>query len=192
MFDIFRESTFGVLLNRFSGGRIMRYPDQRPDFVVPERFTVSFSPVSGSAPVTRTASPASPEDRISVRSGTTAAASHMREVGTDASQSDGTLEAGAHPPEPAAEFDTKGFQIVDWYGDDDQENPRNWSMAKRCFVMCQIVLLTCVVLFHSNGLGSKSNVFDLVVSLSTLDLPFTRRLLHMLSKSSTFPKSRPL
>lgn len=35
-----------------------------------------------------------------------------------------------------------GFIVVDWYDDNDQENPRNWSFAKRSFVLFEICLLT--------------------------------------------------
>ena len=51
MFDILRESTVGELLNKFSGGRIPPYADQRPDFVIPERYLATSS--STSAPITR-------------------------------------------------------------------------------------------------------------------------------------------
>lgn len=31
--------------------------------------------------------------------------------------------------------------IVDWYHDHDQDNPQNWSLRKRVFVLVQIMLL---------------------------------------------------
>lgn len=37
------------------------------------------------------------------------------------------------------------YVIVGWNGDDDQDNPRNWSLCKRGFVAGQIMLLTFAV-----------------------------------------------
>lgn len=31
--------------------------------------------------------------------------------------------------------------IVDWYHDHDQDNPQNWSLRKRIFILVQIMLL---------------------------------------------------
>jgi DHA1 family multidrug resistance protein-like MFS transporter len=155
MLDILRESTAGEILNRVSGGRILPYPDQRPTFVVPERYLATFSPASASTPITRVASAATLADRHSAVSGATAAAIHAKAAvdveKADVPQSDSTLEAGPQPTETALEQlpDTKGFTLVDWYGDDDPENPRNWSFPKRCFVLAQIVLLTFSVYIGS-------------------------------------------
>lgn len=43
MYDLIRESTVGELLNRLSGGRYLPYPDQRPDFEIPERYRAASS-----------------------------------------------------------------------------------------------------------------------------------------------------
>lgn len=165
MFDIWRESTVGELLNRVSGGRILPYPDQRPDFVIPERYLATSSPAStsSSSPVTRTPSSAtlcakediSSSDAVSAPTTTSEKKSdiitHPTSTGIDVEKfdtvrSEATLEAG---PElrvngggEKVEPDTKGYQLVDWYGDDDPENPRNWSFKKRAFVLFEICLLT--------------------------------------------------
>ena len=146
MFDILRESTFGELLNRVSGGRILPYPDQRPDFVIPEHYLAT-SP-STSAPITRVPTTQTLADKASIISGATAVPTRTNVAveKVDTIQPDGTLEAGPEPVETAVDksVNTKGFQLVDWYGDDDPENPRNWSFPKRAFVMFEISLLTCV------------------------------------------------
>jgi len=158
MFDILRESTVGELLNRVSGGLILPYPDQRPDFVVPESYLATSS--STSAPITRVTTTQTLADKASVISGATATATRTNVAveKVDTVQSDGTLEAG--PPFVESVMDksvnTKGFQLVDWYGDSDPENPRNSSFVKRSFVMFEISLLTCVfshfkrIVFESN------------------------------------------
>ena len=153
MFDILRESTVGELLNRVSGGRILPYPDQQSDFVIPERYLATSSPASTSTPITRVPSAATLADKASVVSGTTAtpARTNVAVEKVDTVRSDATLEAGPEPVEAVVDkssVNTKGFQLVDWYGDDDSENPRNWSFAKRSFVMFEISLLTCVLSHH--------------------------------------------
>lgn len=194
MFDILRESTVGEILNRISGGRILPYPDQRPDFVIPERYLATFSPASASTPITRVASATTLEDRHSAVSGVTATAIHGKAAAekekVDGPQSDLMLEAGPQPTETVLEQlpDTKGFTVVDWYGDDDPENPRNWSFAKRCFVLAQIVLLTYVVLSHFNSLWFKLMPSDCTVSPFTLGPLYIRRRLHISWRNSTFPK----
>jgi DHA1 family multidrug resistance protein-like MFS transporter len=147
MFDILRESTVGELLNRVSGGRILPYPDQRPDFVIPESYLAISS--STSTPITRVPTTQTLADKASVISGATATPTRTNvavDKADDAVQSDATLEAGPPPVESVMDksVHTKGFQLVDWYGDSDPENPRNWSFTKRSFVMFEISLLTCV------------------------------------------------
>lgn len=36
--DIFRDSTLGQIINKISGGSLLPYADQRPDYVVPHRY----------------------------------------------------------------------------------------------------------------------------------------------------------
>jgi DHA1 family multidrug resistance protein-like MFS transporter len=47
------------------------------------------------------------------------------------------------------DIEKNGYILVDWYGPDDPENPRNWSFRKRCFVLFEIALLTFSVYIGS-------------------------------------------
>jgi len=40
--------------------------------------------------------------------------------------------------------------IVDWYGDDDPENPQNWSLVKKCYLTGLIMLMTSSVYMGSS------------------------------------------
>ena len=44
----------------------------------------------------------------------------------------------------------KDVHLVTWYGDDDPENPMNWSLSKRTFVTAEICLLTTSVYIGSS------------------------------------------
>ncbi|KAF8309010.1 MFS general substrate transporter [Clavulina sp. PMI_390] len=158
MFDILRESTVGGLLNRVSGGRILPFPDQRVDFVVPHKYlaTSPIAPSSSSSPsadLTRVNSNETAEDTKNIdpdaQKPVNEKSTGLEVPNSDTLRDEASLEAG---PELAAEkpsLDTKGYVLVDWYGDDDQENPRNWSFRKRAFVLAQIMLLTFSVYIGS-------------------------------------------
>ena len=192
MFDILRESTVGELLNRVSSGRILPYPDQRPDFVIPERFLATSSPASTSTPITRVPSTETLADKASTVSEATTTIATRTNIAiekVDTVQSEATLEAGPEPVETAIDksVNTKGFQLVDWYGDDDPENPRNWSFAKRSFVMFEISLLTWAFLVRKVMTWAGIADSSVVVSRSILARPYTQRLYHTSRRNSTFP-----
>ncbi|KAF8305616.1 MFS general substrate transporter [Clavulina sp. PMI_390] len=158
MFDILRESTVGGLLNRASGGRILPFPDQRPDFVIPAKYLATSTMASRpSANLTRvnsheTAVEATPKNASYDLPAPVSEKSTGLEVSkfdTIQTQTDSSLEAGPEVIIEKAGLDTKGYILVDWYGDDDQENPRNWSSRKRSFVLAQIMLLTFSVYIGS-------------------------------------------
>lgn len=151
MFDLIRESTVGELVNRLSGGSFLPYPDQRTGFVIPAAYLATSSAASTSAPISRTATlteSEKPADESSLKSAAkteTEAAPERTNIAmekVDTWDSDVTLEAGPGGVAVEPLVDTKGYQLVDWYGDSDPENPRNWSFAKRAFVMFEICLLT--------------------------------------------------
>lgn len=149
MFDLIRESTVGELVNKVSGGRLLPYPDQRTGFVIPAAYLATSSPASTSAPISRAETLAGDKqaaDDASLKAESDAAPEPERTniavEKVETWNSDVTLEAGPSGVAAEALVDTKGYQLVDWYGETDPENPRNWSFAKRAFVMFEICLLT--------------------------------------------------
>lgn len=190
MWDIIRESTAGEIVNFLSGGRLLPYPDQRPDFVVPERYLASSSMARDDTAQTRaTLTSNKPRDAIddeNTRSELSPSPSDLptrvtsmaidenpkssqwpsdvptRIPSSDVIRADRSearvakdLEAGDIEPEETeanpqalekaletAQIEVGDYIVVDWYGDDDPENPRNWSSGKRLFVLFEICLLT--------------------------------------------------
>lgn len=199
MFDLIRESTVGELVNRFSGGRILPYPDQRPGFEIPKRYRATSSPASSSSSSVNTEKPKKTDDAPSssafpkdaknteresqewiseaptrVPSSDALGAHHhsslsgdkgpitvfderpvfnhhphdahgphleqtdtISTAAVDVEASPGALEKALE-----AEFEHGDYILVDWYDDEDPENPRNWSFRKRAFVLFEICLLT--------------------------------------------------
>jgi DHA1 family multidrug resistance protein-like MFS transporter len=189
MWDIIRESTVGEIINFVSRGRLLPYPDQRADFVIPERYLVSSSTTRDDT--ARTRATLKSHDDINDENKSELSPSHSdlptrvtsmaidedpkssqwrSDVPTRIPSSDviradvdtrsaarvaKDLEAGDIESEEAeanpqalekaletAQTEIGDYILVDWYGDDDPENPRNWSSGKRLFVLFEICLLT--------------------------------------------------
>ncbi|KAK0191675.1 major facilitator superfamily domain-containing protein [Armillaria mellea] len=121
--DIFRDSTLGQAINYISSGRFFPYADQRPDFAVPSHFILP--------PSQR------PSTIVSPDSDATTLCGDVEKTGVQLTR---RVNAGSLNSDP---------YIVGWYGDDDQENPRNWSPAKRAFVAFSISFLTFSVYIGS-------------------------------------------
>lgn len=206
MWDILREATIGELLNNLSGGRILPYPDQRPDYVIPEKYLAT-APMStdttmvregkpsqdagslrmstsekpgdelkgddGDAPSTRVGSAYIPPEEADASASKWNSDAPTRIASSDrivppakGEKTDKALEAGnvdeemaardveGHPEEldkalENAKAELGNYILVDWDGEDDPENPRNWSFGKRNFVLFQICLLTFSVYIGS-------------------------------------------
>ncbi|PPQ80578.1 hypothetical protein CVT25_001612 [Psilocybe cyanescens] len=123
MSDIFRDSTVGSLLNTISNGRLFPHPEQRPDWVLPDNLLPKEQ---------RNSADVKQRDKV---------AADTPGVHTPSSRDSGEIEKGI-VPEKAAVPDKP---VVGWYDDNDQENPMNWSLTKRCFVVAMTCLLTTSV-----------------------------------------------
>lgn len=68
----------------------------------------------------------------------------------------------------------KDLHLVSWYGDNDPENPRNWSLFKKTFVTFEICLLTTSIYIgssiYSSGEESVSETFGVSEVAATLGL----------------------
>ncbi|KAJ6486662.1 major facilitator superfamily domain-containing protein [Mycena sanguinolenta] len=134
--DFIRDSTIGQIVNHVSGGRLLPYPEQRPGYVVPRHFLLPSSdrkqsddPESDSATLCedsrdKTKDLATPDIEIKRESTITTLAADI--------ESQKQVDDAA-VPDP---------YLVDWDGESDPENPRNWSFRKRAFVAFEISLLT--------------------------------------------------
>lgn len=170
MKDLFRETAVGQILNVVSGGRILPYPDQRTDFVVPRRYdprasfrngthtavedskafelsgkskkrlshvTFPTAPVSGlNSPSQRTLnegeiisiSPAAPndDDEIDVVDAEERRMSVGPAQKDDPEDGNVLAEKGREDlAKPHVAFESQySSDLVEWYGPDDQDNPR--------------------------------------------------------------------
>ncbi|KAK9464987.1 major facilitator superfamily domain-containing protein [Lipomyces arxii] len=137
MWDIVRSSFGGEIIHFLSGGRLFQYPDQKPGFVIPKKFGASTSAedifkltefVSGGHNVHH-----GQEDIPDADLENNKLASKME------------LDDGSTAETAADEKTLSPEYIVDWYGPDDPENPHNWSLKKKLFVIFEISWLTVAV-----------------------------------------------
>ncbi|KAK9341808.1 hypothetical protein V1522DRAFT_418072 [Lipomyces starkeyi] len=127
MLDIIRASFGGEIIHLLSGGRLLQYPDQQPGFIVPSTFGVR---VADDVAQLSSLGRNGPE-----------AALKLAEDKLDFESDYSSSSSAASTLAPS--------YIVDWYGTDDPENPRNWSDRKKLFVLAEICILTFSVYIGS-------------------------------------------
>ncbi|KAI2792972.1 Caffeine resistance protein 5 [Penicillium oxalicum] len=170
MASVIRDAPFGQLVRYLTNNKYFQYPEERPDFELPEAWRElisgadSIKPVRDleKAPVAGTPASLTDED-ASVRGQSPDAESETTTAtATEAIARVNTKETLAYtqsrleadeeheiqklqsiPIQPKKTKD--GTILVDWYYTDDQENPHNWSNRKRALLTTIICLYTFVV-----------------------------------------------
>lgn len=148
MLDAVRNSTFGYIVNYLSNQAILPFPEEQPGFVVPNKYL------------------GLPDDQVEVteKKGQDAGAYEMTMTIPAESEEtslaevanlDKDLEKGADISAAEAdkgeeEKDSNGYIVVDWYGPDDPENPQNWSLAKKSWIVWATGLLTVSIYMGSS------------------------------------------
>lgn len=204
MFDIIRDATLGQALNALFG--IFPYEDQRSDYEIPARLLVSSpnpSPdpnvvdeklkkrnnaTTGVRPVSdSTVTTLTPPEVSRRPSNETYVATQLyprRDEQNDHVEDGLKTKAEEHynlDVTPGADqlpphVSHPEYTIIGWNGDDDQDNPRNWSLMKRSFVAAQIMLLTFAVCEHTCPLLLLVIEADSRHLHQMLEVPFTLRL----------------
>ncbi|KAL0576637.1 hypothetical protein V5O48_005337 [Marasmius crinis-equi] len=125
MKDIVRDSMLGQAINSLSGGRILSYADQRPDYQVPTRYlpsSASLPKVSDGAEVTHE-KVSEPVSSTKTSRSTTLACSAPLPL-SDISEPREDLLADGVPDRGEDVEQGKDFYLVDWDGPSDPDNPR--------------------------------------------------------------------
>lgn len=141
----FRETTAGQILRLASGGRFLKYPEERIGFQVPAQYAILSS---DSSLLVNDSTPRRDDDET-------------------LSKSD-DLEAAAvvEPTTP------KGVTTVTWYSETDPENPHNWSNGRKAWVSSFLFTYTFAGYIGSSlytasvgGVMEHFNVSEIVASL---------------------------
>ncbi|KAI4603084.1 hypothetical protein KJ359_005875 [Pestalotiopsis sp. 9143b] len=164
MSNLIRDAPVGQLIRLVTRNRLLRYPEEEPDFSLPEAWQqqvnneIKFeSPRSFSASQSSTSSSASSirQDDQDAQTQTTDAINPSASLpSSDRNQIDPEKsENGEHGLRlektksiPIVPKKTKdGAILVDWYYTDDPENPQNWTDLRRAIVTAIICIYTFVV-----------------------------------------------
>ncbi|KAI1344804.1 MFS transporter [Xylariaceae sp. FL0016] len=163
MRELLRDTIFSHTLRLLTGGRVFRYPEE-VDSSIWKRY-VHAEKSSNLARHGQTSSPSEDDGEQGP---------HDASRDSSATRVDTETVVHGHPTRSVDPEKGKDFYVVDWYGPDDPENPRNWSHAKKFFVTFEICFLTFSVYIgsaiYSAGLISVTSAFSVSRVAATLGL----------------------
>ncbi|MCJ1396384.1 hypothetical protein MMC18_009274 [Xylographa bjoerkii] len=170
MSELIRDTVFGHLVRYLSGGKLLPYAEDRDPGLwkqyIHDEKTMRMAhhghtgelEVGEPEPVDK---PDAPKSRESI----------SRDSSTTRRESNMQTNALGHPIDPEKGRDTN---VVHWYGDDDPENPMNWSLLKKVVVTFEICLLTFSVYIgsaiYTAGIEGVVAYFDVSQVKATLGL----------------------
>jgi MFS transporter, DHA1 family, multidrug resistance protein len=136
--DTVRDAPLGQILRFVTNNRLFKYPEERPDFELPAAWNHLLSTAdrrhtchAGTETPSTIVNPQSDQNTIEV--------SDIESKGLDADRS---IDAAPTVTE-------SGVILVDWYSDQDPDNPQNWSNLRRALVGLIICFYTFVVYLSS-------------------------------------------
>lgn len=178
MFDLIRDSSLGQLVNKASLGRLLPYADQKPDYVLPDRYRY---PVSATNTIHNNASTttvpkqegmsaqatrqSSPDPAPTLARNSFMDTKNVPGVTRDAEEGDTLAESirenvTKEKLDPQLEPSANPF-LVDWDGPDDPENPRLYPFSNLLHSTCAHVS------FHRNWSLGKRLFIAFSISLLT-------------------------
>ncbi|KAI9839881.1 MAG: hypothetical protein M1819_000073 [Sarea resinae] len=150
MTELIRDTVFGHLLRLLSGGRLLPYAEDRDPALWKKYVNEEASGrLAHHGHLERHGTESDTEDRPIEGIGIAKREENGLPL-ADSSPSDSSdlafNEASGVKVDPEK---GKDYNVVDWFGPDDPENPLNWSHTKKVFVTAEICLLTFSVYIGS-------------------------------------------
>ena len=146
MSDLLRESALGQLIRLVTRNKVLQYPEEKADFVLPASYHLGHQEKEAELETpgsdlleplqqARTAGSRNDLDRVTSRVDLEKMVTRedLERAFTQASTAKKT-ESRPIAPEKLDD----GTILVDWYTTDDPANPQNWSLKKKVFVMSSI------------------------------------------------------
>lgn len=182
MTDLLREAPLGQLIRWASGNRLLKYPEELSSFELPAAYKDAIDSASKQEPASpqegaqyigrpsKDKNRAIPAEKFSERKPSSALnpADHDRVLHPSRTKSRTETapytrdEADIEPQlalqksDPIMPQTTRdGIILVDWYTEDDQDNPQNWSNSKR-FVVSFIIGLYTWVVYSASAIYTSS------------------------------------
>ena len=174
MSDLMREAPLGQLVRFLTGNRVFQYPEEKPDFQLPEAYNTALNSDDHDVPREKAAD-RTPNTRQSSEEAKEADLEDLRKHVTTKSIKEGDLSGRASLQRTKTREETQPYSderlqieaelaiertktlpiaptktadgniLVEWYTTDDPANPQNWSNRKRFFVTFIICLYTFAV-----------------------------------------------
>ena len=167
MLDIIREAPVGQALRFISRNKLLRYPEEKPDFELPTQYVALLKggektklPAHEAPHIDReephpeereiTIQPETPDDSETdlekLETVRTIASVRTAPYSTDRMRAEQILDMERTKSIPIAPQKTSdGIILVDWYNTDDPENPQNWSTFKKSLVVFVLCFYTWAV-----------------------------------------------
>lgn len=209
MSDLIREALLGQIIRLVTRNKLLQYPEERADFVLPPEYSVyckeekapsrSCSETSATTPNDLEKDDPNPVHSTDEALTTPATLSRTRSRTATVPFTEERLEIEAElalqrtvtrPIAPQKTAD--GTILVDWYTTDDPANPQNWSDGKRAFTALQICLYT-VAVYTGSAIytSSETGVMEAFgVSPAEASLPLSLYVLAC-QFPPLFPKTHP-
>ena len=139
-----RDAPFGQLVRYLTKNKYFKYPEEQPDFHLPDAWLHLLNESSASTIGDEKVSPqdtkesSEPLSRTSTQTSLTAT-----DIRLQLEEQHEIEKTKSIPITPKKTKD--GAILVDWYYTDDSENPHNWTNRKRALIATIICLYTFVV-----------------------------------------------
>jgi DHA1 family multidrug resistance protein-like MFS transporter len=172
MYDLIREAPLGQAVRWITKGRLLQYPEEKPDFEIPLQYAtalnarektmelnndrlqpdLTFSGLDENNQATDTELLHGVEEDLEglgmVRSMSTY---RSAPYSNERFQAEQQLDIGRTKSIPIIPQKTSdGIILVDWYTTDDPANPQNWSSVKKIFIVFVISIYTWVAYVGSS------------------------------------------
>ncbi|QIX02203.1 hypothetical protein AMS68_007720 [Peltaster fructicola] len=176
MSGLIRDTAFGQLVRLVTRNRVFQYPEEADPTIWQKYLDAKKSanlahhgstekPEEGEEPELGADVEKDKAQRALPNGDESSRSSSKTQIGDDVNAASGVKVDGEKG---------KDIHLVSWYGDDDPENPMNWSHAKKYFVTFQICLLTVSVYIGSSiytaGLMDVTEIFGVSQVAATLGL----------------------
>ncbi|KAF5014333.1 hypothetical protein F66182_14716, partial [Fusarium sp. NRRL 66182] len=169
--DTFREAPLGQILRWITNNKLLQYPEEKSDFVLPIQYTALLErnaepksplPEPLNSIFDQTAEVESnnlptPADIESLQAVRTITSVRTVPYGHERFEAEQQLEIQRTKTIPIVPRKTDdGTILVDWYTSDDPANPQNWSSRKKSFVTLIICMYTWVTYLSGSLFVSAS------------------------------------
>jgi len=164
--DLIRDSAFGHLVRLVSKGKLFPYEEEKDPALWRKYLNETKS--GHAAYHGKTEAPEGDVDELTQARGLRAREGNDSEASSRTEVAEGFNEASGVRVDPEK---GKDVNIIDWTGDDDAHNPRNWSRAKKYFVTAQVVLLTFSV--YIGSAIYTAGIQDVMLQFGVAQVPAT-------------------